>query len=230
MKKFHPARAARRTTMAILAIVASWAALVLGAAVAHAETPAADLPPAVADALQASLAQALPEGRLEVVGWKASGASCVPASATVSSAVAGSGRYAVKVQGDGCGAWGWATVRVFAPAFITTRSVRLGEPLDGAVKSVDQEVRPGRVPAPVNPGSKAARALTSGQLVEASHLEATGPKPGSTVKVMVHAGSLSISQYGRAISCGRGRICAVLPSGKHVEGELEGDVLQVVLP
>jgi hypothetical protein len=217
----------------ICAALVTWATSAWGASAALAardEAPAVDVPAVVADALQTSLSNALPEGRLDVVGWKLSGSTrCTPTAATIDRAINGSGRYAVKLEGGGCGAWAWATVRVYAPAFITTRTVRAGEPLDGAVKSVDQEVRAGRTPAPVAPGSKAARALSNGQLVEANHVEAAGPKPGSPIKVMVRAGSLAVTQYGRAISCGHGRICAVLPSGKHVEGELDGDVLQVVM-
>jgi hypothetical protein len=136
-----------------------------------------DVPALVADALQTALSESLPEGRLDVVGWKVSGNTrCTPTAAVLDRALSGSGRYAVKLEGGGCGAWGWAVVRVYAPGFITTRTVRMGEALDGAVKAVDQEVRAGRIPAPVGPGSRAARMLNNGQLVEANHVEAAGPR------------------------------------------------------
>ena len=212
------------------AVLVAWATSVLGAGTALAEAPVVDVPAVVADALQTALSESLPEARLDVVGWKVPGnLRCTPTGATVDRAINGSGRYAIKMEGGGCGAWAWANVRVYAPGFITTRTVRMGEPLDGAVKTVDQEVRPGRIPAPVGPGSRAARMLNNGQLVEANHVETAGPKAGAPIKVMVRAGSLAVSQIGRAISCGHGHVCAVLPSGKHVEGELDGDVLQVVL-
>jgi hypothetical protein len=217
----------------ICAVLLTWATSVAGAGsalAARGEAPAVDVPAVVADALQTALSDVLPEARLDVVGWKVPGnGRCTPTGATLDRAINGSGRYAIKMEGGGCGAWAWATVKVYAPAFITTRTVRMGEALDGAVKAVDQEVHAGRTPAPVTPGSKAARALNNGQLVEANHIEAGGPKPGSPIKVIVQSGSLSVTQYGRAISCGRGHICAVLPSGKRVEGDLDGDVLQVVM-
>ena len=178
------------------------------------------------EALQSALS--LPESRLEVLAWKMTATSrCTPEVATVDRPLTGSGRYAVKLEGPGCGVWGWATVRVFAPAYVTTRPVRAGDSLADAVKAVDREIRAGRTPASVNAGAKAARSLPSGQLVEAAHLEAGGPKAGAPIKVLVRSGSLGITQYGRAISCGRGRVCAVLPSGKHVEGNIEGETLVV---
>ena len=46
------------------------------------------------------------------------------------------------------------------------------------------------------------------------------------MKVSVRAGTLSIAQTGRIVSCGRGRTCAVMPSGKHVEGQIvEGQLI-----
>jgi hypothetical protein len=211
-------------------VVVTGATCALGASpAALAEGAQVDVPAAVTDALQTALA--LPEARLDVLAWKTTGTgACTPTAANVDRPINGSGRYAVKLDGAGCGAWGWATLRVFAPAFVTTRPVRAGEMLDDAVKAVDQEVHPGRPPAAVGPGSKAARALTRGQLIEAGHIEVTGPAIGSPVKVLARSGSLAISQSGRVISCGRGRSCAILPTGKHVEGTYEGDVLVVVVP
>jgi len=53
---------------------------------------------------------------------------------------------------------------------------------------------------------------------------------GETVKVIVMSGPLAIELQGRAISCGSGRICAVLPSGRHVEGHLDEGRLLVDVP
>jgi hypothetical protein len=227
MKQFHH--------LSVAVAVAVWALCALGiGATAFAGSGAgddagADVPGPVADALQDALS--VPSARLEVVGWKVSGGGrCNPDKASIERPIAGSGRYAVKLEGNGCGAWGWATVRVTAAVFVTTRTLRAGDALDGAVRSIDQEIRTGRAPAQVNAGSKAARAMSSGQLVEASHVELSGPSAGSPIKVLVRAGSLTIEQHGRAVSCGRGRVCAILPSGKHVEGSFEGGVLLVGVP
>jgi hypothetical protein len=202
---------------------------------------AADVPRVVTDALDAALA--VPGARVDVQGWKL-GTGCTPDSAEVERPVDGSGRYGVRVSGPGCGltsaragarapaVWGWATVRVFAPVMVTTRAVRLGEPLAGAVKETEKELRPGRAPARAQEvtSAKAARALSAGQLIEATHVELAGPAVGSPIRVMVRSGALAISQSGRVVSCGRGRVCAILPSGKHVEGTLAGDLLEVELP
>ena len=206
--------------------LATWATCVLcpGAAPAWAADATAEAPAPVVDALQSALT--LPGARVDVVSWKIPGnGPCNLASASLDRPVAGSGRYALRLEGAGCGAWGWATVRVFAPGYVTTRPVRAGEPLEDAVKAVDQEIRGGRSPVMVTASSKASRAINIGQLVEAAHVEVTGPSVGSPIKVLVRTGSLVIEQTGRAVSCGRGRVCAILPSGKHVEGTLEGDVL-----
>jgi hypothetical protein len=53
---------------------------------------------------------------------------------------------------------------------------------------------------------------------------------GETVKVIVMSGPLAIEVQGRAISCGAGRLCAVLPSGRHVEGHLQEGRLLVDVP
>jgi hypothetical protein len=39
-----------------------------------------------------------------------------------------------------------------------------------------------------------------------------------------------VTQFGRSVACGAGRSCAVLPSGKHVEGTIENDTLMVQIP
>jgi flagella basal body P-ring formation protein FlgA len=199
-------------------------------------------PRVVTEALANALA--VPGARIDVKAWKLSASGCTPESAEVERPIDGSGRYGVKVSGPGCGlatklprtttpgVWGWATVNVFAPVLVTTRSVRSGEALAGAVKELEKEVRPGRVPARFEElgTAKAARPLAAGQLLEAAHVEVLGPVAGSPIRVVVRAGALAITQTGRVVPCGRGRTCAVLPSGKHVEGSMANDTLVVELP
>lgn len=208
--------------LAILAV-----SIAAGVAVA---APAAEIPAPVAAAVEGAVPAEL-GARLEILAWKQSRPECIATAASVERAITGSGRYAVKLTGQAgksaCDAWGWVQLRLFAPAFITTRAVRAGEPLEGAVKESEKEVRAGRAPAQVGAGAKAGRHLGAGQLVEATHLDAGAPGTGESIKVVVQAGALSVSQNGRAVPCGRGRVCAVLPSGKHVEGRLEAGVLVV---
>jgi flagella basal body P-ring formation protein FlgA len=199
------------------------------AAPAAARETGQPLPPAVDQALASALA--VPGARVDVRTYQPAGAvTCPVTRASVERAVEGSGRYPVKVSGQGCAGWAWVELKVFASVLVTTRAVRAGENLEGAAVTQDREVRPGRQPAANVTGAKASRPLTRGQLIEKDHLEQAGMAAGSPVKVTVRAGTLSIAQTGRIVSCGRGRTCAVMPSGKHVEGQIVEGRLIVEAP
>jgi hypothetical protein len=208
--------------IALLTLVLASAA---PAALARETTSSQPLPPAVDQALAGALA--VPGARVDVRSYlPAGGVTCPVTQASIDRPVEGSGRYPVKVSGQGCTGWAWVELKVFASVLVTTRAVRAGEILDGATTSQDRELRPGRQPAGNVTGAKAARPLTRGQLVEKDHLELAALPNGSPVKVIVRAGSLSIAQNGRIVSCGRGRTCAVMPSGKHLEGQIvEGQLI-----
>jgi hypothetical protein len=185
-------------------------------------------------ALTAALA--LPGARVELLGLDgAPPAGCAVESADVPRPVAASGRHAVRLAGATaagarCDGWRWAEARVLAPALRTTRDLAAGERVDGAAEPVEREVRPGRAPLAALPaGATAARALRAGTILEDLHLR-SGPLPGAAVAVLVRAGALAVEQPGRAVPCGRGRACALLPSGKRVEGVLDGGRLVVELP
>ncbi len=79
-------------------------------------------------------------------------------------------------------------------------------------------------------GSVADRSLGAGQMIEADAVRAPGLKTGENVKVLIVSGALAIEQTGHAIPCARGKSCALLPSGKHVEGTLVDGRLMVPLP
>ena len=184
---------------------------------------AADVPPAVVAAVESALVG--PNGRITLRSFRtpssAGASACKVREARVERAIEGSGRFPVKLTGRGCPAWGWVEVKVHAMALVTTRPVRAGDSLAGAVTEAEREVRPPlRELATDVQGARAGRTLGRGQVVEKSHLEAAGAAPGSTVKVLVKAGALQIIQSGRVVPCGRGRTCAVMPSGKHLEGEM----------
>ena len=195
------------------------AAVALALAFAFAAAP---LDAAVQTALEAALA--LPGARVELVELgAASPRGCAAESAEAKQRIAASGRVALRLSGrDGaggaCEAWAWARVRVKAPALAASRAIAEGEPLTGAVAASEREVLPGREPLGALPeGAVAVRALAAGTALDASDLR-IGPRPGEPVRVVLRAGSLEISQEGRAIPCRRGRACAVLPSGRRVEG------------
>jgi flagella basal body P-ring formation protein FlgA len=119
---------------------------------------------------------------------------------------------------------------VWTPAAVTTRPVRAGERLQPALAVEDREVRSGHLGIVPPPGALAARDLPRGTVLQASHVAGATLASGETVKVIVMSGPLAIEVQGRAISCGAGRTCAVLPSGRHVEGRLEEGRLLVDVP
>lgn len=156
---------------------------------------------------------------------------CAVTKASVARPLETSGRVAVKLTGQGCTGWAWVRVELWAPVPVTTRAVREGERLAGAFATVEKEIGRGRSPVEVPEGAIAARGLNAGQIIEASHLRAAqAPAAGETVKVVVHTGTLMVETTGRSVACGRGRACAVLPSGRHVEGRMVDGQLLVEVP
>jgi hypothetical protein len=96
--------------------------------------------------------------------------------------------------------------------------------------AAEMEVLPGRTPlTALPPGAVASRAIAAGAAIEPGSLR-VGPAPGEPVAVMLRVGDVSVEQTGRALSCARGRACALLPSGRRVEGAFDGTRIQVELP
>jgi hypothetical protein len=113
-------------------------------------------------------------------------------------------------------------VRVFAPALIARRAVPEGAPVEPAVASGEREVAAGRPPlSSLPPGAVAARDIPAGVPIEPSHLR-VGPRPGEPVAVLLRVGDVAVEETGRALPCARARACALLPSGRRVEGRFDG--------
>jgi hypothetical protein len=200
----------------------------LALVLALAPSRAASVPAAVSAALDAALA--VPGGRIVTHEYRAPG--CEPRDASVPVAITASGRYAVKIAGAGCKGWAQVRVEVFAPTAISTRKLAAGESLANGVTVAERAVAPGRAAFVPAAGSTAARAIPAGRLITANDVASTGPAlaAGATVRVVVRSGLVQLEQSGRYVPCGAGRGCAVLPSGKHVEGHLDGNVLVVEVP
>jgi flagella basal body P-ring formation protein FlgA len=204
-------------------------ALLFATTAASHSTGGANLPPEVSEVLSQALAIA--GARIVPVDWSARlPAGCLLHKATLDGAITGSGRLPVKLYGQGCTGWGWVRFEVWAPTAITTRPVRAGERLQPALAVEDREVRNGHATVMPPPGATAARALPRGTVLETSHIAGATVASGESVKVIVMSGPLAIEVQGRAISCGAGRTCAVLPSGRHVEGHVEDGRLMVDVP
>ncbi|MBM4379201.1 MAG: hypothetical protein FJ086_07865 [Deltaproteobacteria bacterium] len=177
-----------------------------------AAAPPAPLVRAVAEAAPAGL-------RAEVTSFDGRLGSCRPLRASLKSTLEGSGRYAARVDGNSCGAWGWAEVKVYGRAAVALRALQRGDPLDGAVQYLERPVRRGeqRVEA-VAEGAVAARAISAGEPLTPAALSLAGPLPGERVEVVVRMGALEVKQPAVVVPCVGIRLCARLPSGRKVEG------------
>ena len=209
------------------------AALALALATSAPVDPAPRPPPRglVQGAVAAALA--VPGGRAELLDLSDGlPEGCVVERAELPKPVAASGRFALRLagtsaQGRPCQAWVWARVRVSAPTLVTRRGVAPGEPLVDAVGTEERAVEPGRPPLAALPeGATAARALPAGARVELELLQ-VGPRPGGAVAVVLRTGVLEVEQLGRAVPCARGRACALLPSGRRVEGRWHGGRIEL---
>lgn len=178
------------------------------------------LPAAVQTALDDALA--LKGARVVALAYEPSlRGDCQVKQAQVPRPIEGSGRIAVKISGTGgCSGWAWVKVEVWAPVLVTTRLVRAGEPIEAAVTATQMAIPSGQVPAAMTAGAVASRSIPRGQMVQAAHIRGGASGSGELVKVVVVSGSLAVETSGRLITCGQDRACAVLASGRHVEGTL----------
>ena len=191
---------------------------------------------AVVSALTASAT--IPDARVVVSSVERGHGTCVAATmerVEVPRPVDGSGRFAVKLvgaraSGEPCESWSWVRVRLFASVPVVTRAVRGGDSLAGATKMEEREIQPGHVPAIVVADATADRSLGAGQMLEADAVRAPGLRSGESVKVVLVSGGLAVEQIGRAVPCARNHNCAILPSGKHVDGALVEGRLMVQIP
>ncbi len=161
--------------------------------------------------------------------------TCLVSRAEAAKSITASGHVAVHLfgrdaSGRDCEGWAWATVHVFSRVLVTSRAVREGEPLEGAVRTDTREALEGRNALVELPGKAvAARSLPAGQALLESD-QRTGPRPGDTLDVVIRVGAVEVEQVGHAVPCVRGRTCAVLPSGKRVEGNYQKGRLLVEAP
>jgi hypothetical protein len=184
----------------------------------------------------ATAALALPGAEVEVSEVRVGqGAGCAAETWEAMKPVDASGPAGLRFEGRdargaACQGFAWARLKVTAPAVVTTRALREGEPLEDAVALSPREVRPGRRPlAELPPGAVAQRALAAGAALEAESVR-VGPRVGEPVTVVLRLGALSVEQPGRAVPCARDHACALLPSGRRVEGHLVAGRLLVESP
>ena len=182
-------------------------------------------PAVVVQALQ----QAAPPGaHVEVTAYRAT-RPCEPQQAEVRGRVDGSGTIALRVAGSGCSGWAFADSHVTVKVMVADKPLQAGEPISASVAL--RELRRGHETLiEVPEGAVAARAIARGEVIEPASIREPGLEPGQPVRVIVREGGLQLEQAGRALPCPRGRACALLPSGKRVEGRYDGGVLLVEAP
>jgi hypothetical protein len=187
----------------------------------------------IPDAVQTALTQSLgvPGARLIPLRFLTP-RNCEIQNASVVQPILGSGRIPVKYSGKECSGFAWAEVQVWADMAVSTRPIAKGQLLAGSIQRTGREVRRGQPPFWPAENAVASRAIPKGALVTERDVHGDGRgSTGSDIKVVVTHGSLAVTTQGRRIPCGGGRMCAVLPSGKRVEGLLdEADRLIVELP
>lgn len=181
-------------------------------------------------------ALATPGARAELASVAPStGAGCRAEAWEALAAVEASGRAALRftgrdAHGAPCTGFAWGRVRVTGPAVVTTRAVEAGQPLDGALAVEERELVAGRRGLSELPqGASASHRLAAGALLDEASVH-LGPVPGQAVTVRLLAGALTVEQPGRAVPCKRGRACALLPSGRRVEGRFEDGRILVEAP
>jgi hypothetical protein len=206
-------------------ILSSLSLLALVAALAPGASSRTPVPAEVSRALTRALTL---EGATVVPLHFAAPARCHIRDASVSQPLSGSGRVAVQYAGHGCSGFAWVDVQVWAKVAVTTRAVPKGAPLAGALAWTRREIRRGHPPYLPDENAVASRTLSAGTEIAARDVGASGFSAGGMVKVLVVSGALAVATQGRQVACGAGRLCAVLPSGKRVEGVLDANQRLVV--
>jgi hypothetical protein len=155
---------------------------------------------------------------------------CAARAVRADGPVTHSGVVALDVEGVGpggtCHGRGWARMRLFAPVWVVTQTVREGEDLRSAAVRVERELLAGLQPVDALPeGARARVTLPRGAVVETRHLRGAGPAPGERVVVEVLVGSVRLEQEAVAIACPGA--CARLSNGARVEGTFVDGKLRV---
>lgn len=131
-------------------------------------------------------------------------------------------------EGGPCKAIGWAKVHVSAKAYVLTRDVKAGEPLQDAVEEQIVD-RKGTSPLVLDAPTEgiAAFALKAGTALEQRHVKDAKPGIGDAVPVRVLIGTLTLEQKGVVLGGCRAQLCARLPNGHRVEGRWHHGALEV---
>jgi hypothetical protein len=188
-----------------------------------ASTALAEAPPFVVEAI----ARTSPGARATVTEYRPTlPAGCAATGAVALASPDLSGRLMLRLSGTAgsggsCDGFATARAQLLGPVYVVTKAVARGAPLADAVTVEERPVQ--GLPSRVNdltPGATAAQTLPPGTVLEVRHVAAQGPKAGDKVTIVLRSGAITLTQEGRLAPCIPGRSCAVLPTGRRVEGQL----------
>jgi hypothetical protein len=184
------------------------------------------IPPAVAASVKT--AAAVPGATVELSNYRAAPASCIAREASVERPYFASGEVMARFTGEDskgpCNGAALVHATVRARVWVAARGAKTGEPIEAI--QAERELRAEPL-AQLPRGARAARAIAAGSIIDAASLQDPAGPVGSKIDIELRDGALRVATEGRVVPCGRGRSCAVLQSGKHVEGQVENGVLLV---
>ncbi|MCP4502242.1 MAG: hypothetical protein GY822_19975 [Deltaproteobacteria bacterium] len=133
-------------------------------------------------------------------------------------------------KGRPCQGMAIVKLRVFQEVALTDGVIERGESLAGHVQYREMERLSGvSVLTEIPKNAVAARRLEAQTRLAPGHMMPGGPQPGTAVNVAIVTGGLQVSTRGVATRCRRRQGtkdyingCARLPSGKVVQGRLDG--------
>jgi len=183
------------------------------------------IPPPVAEAVRTAVA--VPVATVELSAYRAAPASCVAREARVDRPYFFSGEVMARFTGqDSRGACSGAALMhatVRARVWVAAKPLRAGELIEAV--QAEREVR--AEPIEVPEGARAAKSIAAGSIIEAGSLQDAAGPTGGKIPIELRDGSLRIATASRVVPCSRGKSCAVLETGKHVEGLVQNGVLVV---
>lgn len=187
---------------------------------------ATTIPRAVAAPVEA--AAGVPGATVTLSNYRTAPASCVAREARVERPYFTSGEVMARFTGEDskgpCSGAALVHATVRAPVWVAVKSAKAGETIEAV--QAERELRAEPL-TDLPQGARAARSIAAGAIIDQASLQDAAGPTGSKIAVELRDGTLRVATVGRVVPCGRGKSCAVLQSGKHVEGQVENGVLLV---
>ena len=184
------------------------------------------IPQAVAASVKT--AAGVPGATVELSNYRAAPASCVAREARVERPYFASGEVMARFTGEDskgpCNGAALVHATVRAQVWVAAKAAKTGDAIE-AIKA-ERELRAEPL-TDLPQGARAARPIAAGSIIDAASLQDAAGPVGGKIGIELRDGALRVATEGRVVPCGRGRSCAVLQSGKHVEGQVQNGILLV---